>query len=31
MNKHYILSLFDDTVKTVGVKFNGLGRSPSKY
>lgn len=21
MNKHYILSLFDDTVKTVGVKF----------
>lgn len=27
MNKHYILSLFDETVKTIGVKFNGLGRS----
>lgn len=27
MNKHYILSLFDETVKTVGVKFNGIGRS----
>lgn len=26
MNKHYILSLFDDSLKTVGVKFKGLGK-----
>lgn len=27
MNSHYMLTLFDDTVRTVGVRFQGLGKT----